>query len=56
MAKILRLLILGLVGAAIVHIAVLLLIPFYSSKNAWSHLEALGDAYRFHVLPKHPAL
>lgn len=50
MAKILRLLLLGLVGAAIVHIAVLLLVPFYSSKNAWSHLEALGDAYRFHVL------
>lgn len=50
MTKVLRLLLLGVVGAAIVHIAVLLLVPFYSSKNAWSHLETLGDAYRFHVL------
>ncbi|MFC7065259.1 hypothetical protein [Brucella rhizosphaerae] len=50
MVKIVRLLLLGLVGAAIVHIAVLLLVPLYSSKNAWSHLEALGDAYRFHYL------
>lgn len=48
MAKILRLLLLGLFGAAIVHIAVLLLVPLYSSKNAWSHLEALGDANRFY--------
>ena len=50
MAKLLRLLVLGLVGAAIVHIAVLLLVPLYSSKNAWSHLEALGEPYRFYML------
>lgn len=56
MAKIVRLLLLGLVGAAIVHIAVLLLVPFYSSKNAWSHLEALGDGYRFHYLSEKSGL
>ncbi|MBV2142633.1 hypothetical protein KUG47_03855 [Falsochrobactrum sp. TDYN1] len=50
MAKILHLLLLGLAGAAIVHIAVLLLVPLYSDKNAWSHMEILGDAYRFHHL------
>lgn len=50
MAKLLRLLLLGLIGAAIVHIAVLLLVPLYSSKNAWSHLEALGEPYHFDML------
>ena len=50
MARILHLLLLGLVGAAIVHIAILLLVPRYSDKNAWSHIEALGDAYRFYRL------
>ncbi len=52
MAKLLRLLLLGLVGAAIVHIAVLLLVPFYSSKNAWSHLESLGMAIAFIIFPR----
>lgn len=56
MAKVLRLLLLGLIGAAIVHIAVLLLVPLYSSKNAWSHLEALGDTYRFHLLSEKSGL
>lgn len=56
MAKILRLLLLGLVGAAIVHIAILLLVPLYSSKNAWSHLEALGEPYRFHQLSEKSGL
>jgi len=55
-AKVLRLLLLGLIGAAIVHIAVLLLVPLYSSKNAWSHLEALGDTYRFHLLSEKSGL
>lgn len=56
MAKILRVLLLGMIGALIVHIAVLLLVPFYSSKNAWSHLESLGDAYRFHLLTEESGL
>lgn len=55
-AKLLRLLLLGLVGAAIVHIAVLLLVPLYSSKNAWSHLQALGDGYHFHHLSEKSGL
>lgn len=56
MVKLLRLLLLGLVGAAIVHIAVLLLVPFYSDKNAWSHMELLGDAYAFHRLDEKSGL
>ncbi|MFD1197653.1 hypothetical protein ACFQ3K_04835 [Brucella gallinifaecis] len=56
MAKILRLLLLGLIGAAIVHIAIVLLVPFYANKNAWSHLEALGDNYNFYVLTERSGL
>ncbi|GGB08891.1 DUF1254 domain-containing protein [Brucella endophytica] len=41
---------LGLIGAGIVHIAVLLLVPVYSDRNAWSRITAQGEAYRFHVL------
>ncbi|MBC2884727.1 hypothetical protein H7Q97_04830 [Ochrobactrum sp. CM-21-5] len=54
MGKILRLVLLGLVGAAIVHIAVLFLVPVYSDKNAWSRIESASDAYRFHRIdPQH---
>ncbi|PYE88377.1 DUF1254 domain-containing protein [Phyllobacterium leguminum] len=41
---------LGLLGAAIVHIIVLLLVPVYSERNIWAQVVAGGDAYRFHVL------
>lgn len=35
MAKLVRLVLLGLIGAAIVHIAIVFLVPVYSDKNAW---------------------
>ncbi|MBR7653035.1 DUF1254 domain-containing protein [Brucella oryzae] len=50
MARIFRLVLLGIVGAAIVHIAVLFLVPFYSDQNAWSRIEAGSEPYRFHKL------
>lgn len=50
MSRFLHLLLLGLIGAAIVHIAILLLIPHYSDENAWAELEGLGEAYQFHRL------
>ncbi|PWL19041.1 hypothetical protein DKP76_00195 [Falsochrobactrum shanghaiense] len=50
MTRLLHLILLGLIGAVIVHIAILLLVPRYSDKNAWSHIETLGDAYRFYTL------
>ncbi len=40
MARLIYSLLLGLVGAAIVHIAVLLLVPAYSERDAWSRLAA----------------
>ncbi len=50
MARIFRLVLLGIIGAAIVHIAVLFLVPFYSDKNAWSRIETGSEPYRFQRL------
>lgn len=36
----------GLVGAGIVHIAVLLLLPQFSDRDAWSRLAMAADLYR----------
>ncbi|MBB5703721.1 putative membrane protein [Ochrobactrum daejeonense] len=49
-ARLLRLLLLGIIGAAIVHIAVLFLVPVYSDMNAWSRIETGNEAYRFQRL------
>lgn len=35
----------GLVGAGIVHIVVLLLVPGFTERNAWSRLAQAGDPY-----------
>ena len=37
---------LGLVGAGIVHIAVLLLVPTFTEQNAWSRLADSSDLYQ----------
>ena len=37
---------LGLVGAAIVHIVVLMLVPEFSERDAWSRLAMASDLYR----------
>lgn len=46
MIRLLHALILGLVGAGIVHIAILLLLPVVSEKDAWSRLAEAGDLYK----------
>lgn len=38
----------GLVGAGIVHIAVLLMLPSFSERDAWSKLAAAGELYTVH--------
>ena len=48
MGKLFRALLFGLIGAGIVHIAVVLLVPFYSDRNAWSRISAYGDDWQFH--------
>lgn len=48
--NIMRLVCLGIIGAAIIHIAILLLVPVYSDTNAWSRIEDTTEPYRFHRL------
>ncbi len=36
----------GLVGAGIVHIAIILLLPQFSERDAWSRLAMVADLYR----------
>lgn len=38
-------LLLGVVGAGIVHIAILLLLPLFSERDAWSRLATAADLY-----------
>ena len=45
MARLLYAIVLGLVGAGIVHIAVLLMLPRLSERDAWSRLAAAADLY-----------
>ena len=46
MRSLLHALILGVVGAGIVHIAVLFLVPEFSERDAWSRLAMASDLYR----------
>lgn len=41
---------LGLLGAAIVHIAIILLVPTYASETFWKQIERLGPPAAFHSL------
>jgi uncharacterized membrane protein len=47
MPRLVHSLTLGLIGAVIVHIAILLLLPFHAQDDAWSRLEAAGGSWRF---------
>ncbi|MGX5804559.1 DUF1254 domain-containing protein [Bradyrhizobium sp. Arg314] len=46
MRSLLHALILGILGAGIVHIVVLLLVPEFSERDAWSRLAMASDLYR----------
>ncbi|RWK43384.1 DUF1254 domain-containing protein [Mesorhizobium sp.] len=46
MRRLLHAILLGLLGAGIVHIIVLLLIPEFSERNAWSRLAMASNLYR----------
>ena len=46
MSRLLHALAVGLVGAGIVHIVVLLLVPVYSERDAWSALSQQANFYR----------
>lgn len=49
-AKLVYATLLGLLGAGIVHIAILLLLPAVSAQDAWSRLAAAGDLQTFVML------
>ncbi|MFC4626089.1 hypothetical protein ACFO1V_12880 [Daeguia caeni] len=51
-----QILLLGLVGAAIVHLAVIFLVPLYSDQNAWSRLETRGEPYVFQPIDRKDGL
>jgi uncharacterized membrane protein len=44
----------GLVGAALIHIVIILALPMWTGKDAWTRVEALGDANRFYSLANEP--
>ena len=46
MSRLFYILLVSLVGAGIVHIAVLLLLPRFSERDAWSALAEAGDFYK----------
>lgn len=46
MRRLLHALLVGLIGAGIVHIAVLLLVPRFSETGAWARLAMAADLYR----------
>jgi uncharacterized membrane protein len=46
MLRLFYVLLIGLVGAGIVHIAVLLLLPQFSERDAWSSLAEAADFYK----------
>ncbi|NTS30203.1 DUF1254 domain-containing protein [Phyllobacterium sp. BT25] len=48
MARFLRAILFGLVGAALIHLVVVLLVPYYSDRNSWSRVAAYGDDWQFH--------
>jgi uncharacterized membrane protein len=46
MRRLLHAILLGLLGAGIVHIAALLMVPKFSERNAWSRLAMASDLYK----------
>ncbi|EJF81552.1 Uncharacterised protein [Candidatus Bartonella washoeensis] len=44
---------LAIIGAIIVHICVLLLIPYWAQNNIWTQLQKSGDPYQFVDLDAH---
>ncbi len=46
----------GLVGAAFIHIVIILALPMWTGKDAWTRVRALGDTNRFYSLANEPNL
>jgi uncharacterized membrane protein len=50
MLKILFAAIIGLIGAALLHLIIILALPHFSDRDAFQRVEMLGDADTFHIL------
>ena len=55
MRRLLHAILLGLLGAGIVHIVVLLLVPEFSERDAWSRLAMASDLYKMTGSTRRPA-
>ncbi|MEM5473450.1 DUF1254 domain-containing protein [Hoeflea sp. AS60] len=44
----------GLVGAAFIHIVIILALPMWTGKDAWTRVQALGEMNRFYSLANEP--
>jgi uncharacterized membrane protein len=42
----------GLLLGGIIHIAIILLVPSYSTRDAWTSVGRFGDDNQFHLLPR----
>lgn len=52
MRSLLLAVVIGLVGAVVLHIVIILGIPHFATRTAWGRVEALGAAGTFHSLDK----
>lgn len=44
----------GLVGAAFIHIVIILALPMWTGKDAWTKVKALGETNQFYSLANEP--
>ncbi len=51
MGRPLFILLAGIFGAALLHIVIILAIPLYADRDAWTRIRALGAPDFFHILP-----
>ncbi|MDO1581515.1 DUF1254 domain-containing protein [Rhizobium oryzicola] len=54
MLKLILAIITGLVGAALLHLVIILALPYFSDRDAYTKVVAQGEAYRFHVIGNRP--
>ncbi|MBO3759405.1 DUF1254 domain-containing protein [Ciceribacter sp. L1K22] len=54
LAQILMAIVTGLVGAAVLHIVIILALPHFTGKDAYTRVRAEGAANRFHLLDDSP--
>ena len=56
MRRLLHAVVLGILGAGIVHIVVLFLVPEFSDRNAWSRLSEISEPYQMVRLDAEPGI